>query len=116
MESEREIIIVGHCRAGKHEMIRQAIKEKCVLIGVDFADITSAVYSLNMSFEAEVKLSKDSIEKLKQAIQETGSTFNASSMYIDEAKELFEKMKRTIVYEKPQSNFISRPRHNFRKR
>jgi len=51
MESERGIIIIGHCRAGKDAMIRQALKGRCVLIGADFGDMISTVLALNISFE-----------------------------------------------------------------
>jgi hypothetical protein len=37
-------------------------------------------------------------------------------MDIDKAKEMFEEMKQAVIHEKPQSKFISKPRHNFRKR
>jgi len=114
MESERGIIIIGHCRAGKHAMISQAIKARCVLIGADFPQMESDVRSLKMSFEGEVKSSKEAIEELKQALQRVSLTFNGSKMYIDEAKEMFEQMKQTVIYEKPKSKFISRPRHNFK--
>jgi len=116
MESEIGIIIVGHCRAGKDAMIRQALKGRCVLIGADFLQMEAEVRKLNMSFEAEVKLSKDAIEEMKQALQKASSTFNGSKMYIDEAKEMFEEMNKVVIHEKPQNKFISRPRHNFRKR
>jgi len=116
MESDRGIIIIGHCRAGKDAMIRKAIKERCVLIGADFPQMESAVRILKMSFEAEVKLSKGATEELKKALQRAGLTFNGSKIYIDEAKEIFEEMNQSVIYEKPQSKFISRPRNNFRKR
>jgi hypothetical protein len=115
MESERGIIIIGHCRAGKHAMISQAIKARCVLIGADFPQMESAVRILKMSFEAEVKLSKGSIEEVKKELQRASLTFNGSKIYIDEAKEIFEEMKQTVIYEKPQSKFISKPFHNFKK-
>lgn len=87
MESERGIIIVGHCRVGKHAMMQQLLKERCVLIGVDFNVMSSAVAGLNMSFcDATI------------AIKNTVDSINEN----------------TIVYEKQQSKFISRPRNNFR--
>ena len=115
MESERGIIIIVHCRAGKYAMIHQAIKERCVLIGADFPQMESDVRELKMSFEVEVRSSKKAIEELKQALQRASLTFNGSKMYIDEAKEIFEEMKQAVIYEKPQSKFISKSLHNFKK-
>ena len=125
MESERGIIIIGNCRSGKMErvlMMQQLLKERPEVIahGFDFAYIESNTESdvrkLNMSFQGEVKLSQEAIKKLKQALEQAGSTFNGSKMYLYEAKEMFEEMKQAVIQEKPQSKFISRPRHNFRKR
>ena len=117
MESERGIIIIGHCRQGKCVMMQQLLKERPVLIGVDFGDIDSAVLSLNMSLGKVPIVSKEVFQNLQLALEEVGATFRDSTMYINEDKGLFEEIKQqSIVYEKPQSKFISRPRNNFRKR
>lgn len=119
MESERGIIIIGHCRAGKYAMIQQLLKERPVLIGVDFGDIASAVLSLNMSFEAAIIATKrvtDSINEFKKITPDKIVSMN--DYFRDEAMKLrsFQENENTIVYEKVQSKFISRPRNNFRKR
>jgi len=92
MESERGIIMIGHCRAGKLEMMHRVLK-----------------HCSDINF-------KGSIEEVKKELQRASLTFNGSKIYIDEAKEIFEEMKQPVIYEKPQSKFISRPRNNFRKR
>lgn len=97
-------------------MMQHLLKEKLVLIGADFPNIESDVRKLNMYFEATLKSSKEEFEELKQALGQACTTFNGSKMYVDEAKELFEQMKQAVIHEKPQSKFISKPRHNFRKR
>jgi hypothetical protein len=123
MERERGIIIIGHCRAGKDAMIRQAIKERCVLIGADFGDMASDVLALNMSFEYAAVASK----KLNDAMMELKSISpdRRPSMRDDFLSNVkngsikfrsFQEDLNTIVYEKIQSKFISRPRNNFRKR
>lgn len=117
MESERGIIIIGHCRQGKHAMMQQLLKERPVLIGVDFGYIDSAVLSLNMSLGKAPIATKEAFQNLQLALEEMGDIFKDSTMYINEAKGLFEEIKqKSIVYEKQPSRFISRPRNNFRKR
>lgn len=120
MESERGIIIVGHCRSGKHEMIRQALKGRAVLIGADFGDMASAIASLKMASSdaaISIKHAIDSINELKKITPDKIPSFR-DQYFMDEALKLKSVYgsENTIVYEIPQSKFISRPRNNFRKR
>jgi hypothetical protein len=115
----RGIIIIGNCRSGKQAMIQQLLKERPVLLGIDFGDMTSAVLSLNMSFEKSIIASK----KLNDAMLEfqkitPDKIVSMNDYFRDEAMKLrsFQENENTIVYEKVQSKFISRPINNFRKR
>jgi hypothetical protein len=119
MESERGIIIIGHCRQGKRALMQKSLKERLVLVGVDFADIGSAMASLNMSFDdaaISVKYAIDSINELKKITPD--KIVSMDDCFRDEALKLrsFQEDLKTIVYEKVQSKFISKPRNNFRKR
>jgi len=119
MESERGIIIIGHCRAGKREMIHKILKGRVVLIGADFGDMASVITSLNMSFEAAIIATKsinDSINEFKKITPDKIVLMN--DYFRDEALKLrsFQENENTLVYEKQPSKFISRPRNNFRKR
>ncbi len=58
----------------------------------------------------------ESFKELQLALEKVGVAFKDHAMHVNEAKEMFEEMKQTIIYEKPQSKFISRPRNNFRRR
>lgn len=121
MESERGIIIIGHCREGKRAAIQQLLKERpdMVCIGADFSDMTSAVMALNMSFEKSIIIAKkvnDAILEFKSITPDRIVSMN--DYFKDEAMKLrsFQEDLKTIVYENQPSKFISRPRHNFRKR
>lgn len=120
MGSERGIIIVGNCRAGKRAATQQVLKERPVLVGVDFADMTSAVLSLNMSFKKsaiQAKKLNDAMLDFKSITPDRIPSLRDDFLR-NEAMKLrsFQEDLKTIVYEKPQSKFISRPRNNFRKR
>lgn len=122
MESERVIIMIGHCRSGKHAMIRQALKGRAVLIVADSdsRDMASAIASLNMSFQGAVIAAKNASDAMKEfkAITPDRTPSFRDHYFRDEALKLrsFQENENTIVYEKQPSKFISRPRHNFRKR
>jgi hypothetical protein len=91
MKSERGIIIIGDCRSEKLAMMQQALKH---CSDIHFKESIEEVKKLNHHFETTVAISynfRDELEKLAE-------------------------LEKTIKLEKPQSKFISRPRHNFRKR
>jgi hypothetical protein len=120
MESERGIIIIGHCRAGKDAMIRQALKGRCVLIGPDLGDIASAVTSLNMSLNnvaISAKRLADVMVEFQSVTLDMIPSFRDNYFRYEALKlRSFQEDLNTIVYEKVQNKFISRPRNNFRKR
>lgn len=109
---ETGIIIIGRA-SGKDAMIQQLLKERPMLIGVDFSDMTSVIASLKMSFGKLPIVSKEAFENMRLAIEESNNSIHKSMIYFDETKRLFEEMKISIVYEKPQSKFMSRPINNF---
>ena len=91
MQSERGIIIVGNCRAQQVAMSLHALKH-CV--DIQFLEAIAEVKKLNHNFETTVAINYNLREELEKLAE----------------------LEKTIKLEKPKSKFISRPRHNFRKR
>lgn len=87
-----EIMIIGGRGHGKIEVIQALLRE----IGIN---ITHAVHNLQSAFE---QVSMVTVE---------------TTDFVNELKMLSEEFEQqSIVYDKPQSKFISRPLHNFKKR
>jgi hypothetical protein len=58
----------------------------------------------------------EAVMSFQYSIEELVASTGKSIMFVNELNVLAEEIKQTIIYEKPQSKFISRPRNNFRKR
>lgn len=114
MESERGIIIVGTCRAGKREMMQQLLKENFVLVGFDAINSSMLGFTKALKHCEDIHF-KESIEEVKKLNHHFETTLAINYNLRDELLKLAE-LEKTINLEKPQSKFISRPRHNFRKR
>jgi len=126
MESERGIIIVGHCRDGKAERVaimRQLLKEKLMLCSVGLNHISSVTLGLSSSFEnayIAAKKLNDAMVELREITPDKITSFN--EYHANEIIRLsmtltsFQEIENTIIYEKQPSKFISKPVHNFKKR
>lgn len=118
MERERGIIIVGNCRAGKREMMQQLLKENFMLVGFDNINSSMLGYTKALEHCANIHF-KESIEEVKKLNHHFETTVAINYNLREELLKLAE-LEKTIqnekLFEKPQSKFISRPRHNFRKR
>jgi len=56
------------------------------------------------------------VKSLEYSLQELAASTGKSTVLINEFCRIAEEIKQTIIYDKPQSKFISRPVHNYRKR
>jgi len=120
-----ELLLDEKCGIDFGNMKRELIKE-VVMLNVDFTHMAQdslvlmeaeSNYSPGRTFSCSGWIDGDKAFKdLQLALEKVGAAFKDHTMYVNEAKEMFEEMKQAVIYEKPQSKFISRPRNNFRRR
>lgn len=90
-----------------------------VIIAVGFGNMSSAVAALSVvSFDAVIatKRLNNLLNELKE--RTPWKTISRDELFVDEALKFrsFQEDLNTIVYEKVQNKFISKPRNNFRRR
>jgi hypothetical protein len=88
-----KVILIGSCRQGKRAAIEDVLRERGITV-----------------------VCMIPIESLSSAFEDAAVAAGKTTVYVNELNILANEIKYPIVYEMPQSKFISKPKNNFTKR